>query len=127
MSERPPLRKPEPTSVPGEFYVEDRCCVFCGVPQVAAPDLVGWTDDQRSHCRWIKQPSTADEMERAFAIFDGQELGCHRYCGTDPAIQQRIGTENCDYPIGIRLPSVADRAPISAPLRRRKWSWRRKR
>src|SRR5580658_1040883 len=92
---RPPLYPPEPTSAPGDFYVEDKCCVFCGVPQVVAPDLVEWVNGREiPHCRWKKQPSTPEELKQAFAIFDGQELGCHRYAGIDPAVQERIGFEN---------------------------------
>ena len=86
----------EPTSVPGDFYVENHCCTSCGVPQVVAPDLVGWIDEGMGHCYWKKQPETHQEMRQAFAIFDGQELGCHRYAGNDPDIQARIGPANCD-------------------------------
>jgi hypothetical protein len=91
--------EPEPTSAPGDFYVENNCCITCGVPQAAAPDLVGWVDGDVSHCFWKKQPTTHEEMQQAFAVFDGQELGCHRYAGLDPKIQARIGIENCDNPI----------------------------
>jgi hypothetical protein len=78
--------------------VENECCVGCGVPQVVAPDLVGWNNDKNPSCYWKKQPETPDEMRQAFAIFDGQEVGCHRYAGHDPAILARVGSENCDYP-----------------------------
>src|SRR5271155_5331318 len=93
------IREREPRSAPGDFYVENSCCISCGVPQVAAPDLVGWTDAEMSQCYWKRQPETKEELEQAFAIFDGQELGCHRYAGSDPKIQARIGTENCDHPV----------------------------
>ncbi len=33
-----------PKSAPGDFYVEKGQCLACGVPQVVAPDLVGWAD-----------------------------------------------------------------------------------
>jgi len=95
----PPVRTPEPTSASGDFYVESHCCTACGVPQVAAPGLVGWTDEEYPQCRWIKQPSTPSDFQQAFAIFDAQELGCHRYAGTDPEIQKRVGSENCDHPV----------------------------
>ena len=49
-----------------------------------------------SHCYWMKQPETHEELRQAFLIFDGQELGCHRYAGHDPEIQARLGPENCD-------------------------------
>ena len=82
-----------------DFYVDNTCCLSCGVPQHVAPDLVGWTDGSMRQCFWKKQPETPEEMRQAFAIFDGQEVGCHRYAGHDPAIQVRIGRENCDFPI----------------------------
>lgn len=89
--------KPESQSAPGDFYVDSSCCASCGVPQVVAPDLVGWTDPQKpSGCYWKKQPENPHELNQAFAIFDHQELGCHRYAGTDPGIQERIGKEHCD-------------------------------
>lgn len=125
---------PEPTSAPGDFYVENRCCAACGVPLSVAPDLVGWVDDNRKmpHCRWKKQPSTQEELERAFAIFDAQELGCHRYAGTDLAIQQRIGFENCDYPLNRSGRDEGRNVSEQSATRKRRpaiWSkaWRRKR
>jgi hypothetical protein len=66
------------------------------VPIAAAPDLIGWTDARELHCYWKKQPETAYELNQAFKIFEGQELGCHRYAGNDPEIQKRVGYENCD-------------------------------
>jgi hypothetical protein len=88
----------EPNSASGDFYVEDGCCLSCGVPQTVAPDLVGWVNNEKMvQCFWKKQPETHEEIQQAFAIFDGQEAGCHRYAGRDPEIQMRIGIENCDH------------------------------
>jgi hypothetical protein len=53
---------------------------------------------ERLQCRWLKQPSNRDELERAFDVFEAQELGCHRYSGTDLYVQKRVGIENCDFP-----------------------------
>ena len=100
-----------PPSSTGPFYVDNTCCTSCGVPQVVAPDLVGWTDGSHPQCYWKKQPQTQDELLHAFAIFDGQELGCHRYAGEDPDIQRRIGAENCDSPIAElkqQVPRLSD-------------------
>jgi hypothetical protein len=130
--DRQPLHSPEPTSAPGDFYVEDKCCASCGVPQVAAPDLVEWVNDREFlHCRWKKQPSTPEELKQAFAIFDGQELGCHRYAGIDPEVQERIGIENCDYPLNMPREDSAKSSPIlsrslkqflaTRSKKRRKW------
>jgi hypothetical protein len=81
----------------GDFYVASDCCLFCGVPQAAAPDLIGWTDDKYALCYWKKQPETSEELEQAIAVLSGQDVGCHRYAGRDPAVQLRIGGGNCDF------------------------------
>lgn len=81
----------------GDFYVrEDTCCMSCGVPQAIAPDLVGWTNENLTQCYWLKQPQTADELDRAIKIIHTQEFGCHRYSGNDPALLQRLPAEECD-------------------------------
>ena len=86
----------EAKSATGDFYVQDTCCMSCGVPQSIGPDLVGWTNENLTQCYWIKQPETADELDRAIEIVHTQELGCHRYSGNDPAILQRLPAEDCD-------------------------------
>ena len=120
----------EPTSAPGDFYVDSTCCTACGVPQVVAPDLVAWTDGERMQCRWVKQPSNPSELERAISVCEMQELGCHRYAGKDLEIQRRVGFENCDFPPSgtVVLPSREEAVGI---VRRRRPSvrsrrWRRK-
>ncbi len=84
-------------SATGDFYVQAQCCTSCGVPQAVAPDLVGWTNEIYPQCYWIKQPQTSDELDRAIKIIHSQELGCHRYSGTDPAILGRLPAEDCDH------------------------------
>ena len=81
----------------GDFYVQATCCMSCGVPQEIAPDLVGWTNENRTECYWLKQPMTPDELDRAVKIIHTQELGCHRYSGKDPAILRRLPAEDCDH------------------------------
>jgi hypothetical protein len=62
-----------------------------------APDLIAWTTAE--HYFWVKQPETPEELTRAIAVLQMQELGCHRYAGRDPEILKRISPENCDYPL----------------------------
>jgi hypothetical protein len=93
-----PRFTPHPKSAPGDFYVEKGQCLACGVPHVVAPDLVGWTDEKILHCYWKKQPKSTAEVERAIAVLEAQELGCHRYAGTDTAILDRLLSTYCDYP-----------------------------
>jgi hypothetical protein len=97
-----------PKSAPGDFYVEKGQCLACGVPHVVAPDLVGWTDEKAQHCFWKKQPESPAELERAIAILEAQELECHRYAGTDPAILNRVSSTYCDYP--MQSPTVSQQA-----------------
>ena len=85
-----------PKSTFGDFYVEETCCMNCGVPQAIAPDLVGWTNEDLQQCYWVKQPQTADELDRAIQIIHAQEIGCHRYSGSDRAILRRLPAEQCD-------------------------------
>ena len=87
----------EVKSATGDFYVSEGCCTSCGVPQVVAPDLVGWADEMLSHGYWIKQPANAEELNQAVKLLHSQELGCHRYSGNDPAILKRLPPEECDF------------------------------
>jgi hypothetical protein len=88
---------PKTALATGGFYVEEGCCVSCGVPQMVAPELVGWTEEESPSCYWIRQPETADEVNRAIRIIREQDLGCHRYSGNDPAILKRVPREECDF------------------------------
>src|SRR5215472_16214320 len=63
-----PKFTPHPKSAPGDFYVVKGECLACGVPQVVAPDLVGWTGEEIPHCFWKKQPETEAEFERAVGV-----------------------------------------------------------
>jgi hypothetical protein len=101
------LYKHEPESVPGDFWVENDCCTSCGVPQVYAPDLVGWTDEPFATCYWKKQPETVAELEQAFKIFQGQELDCHHYRGKDPAILASIGSRGDRWESGGPLDNLS--------------------
>jgi hypothetical protein len=60
---------------------------------------MGWTGEKIQHCCWKKQPETEAELEQAIKVFEAQELECHRYAGTDPAILDRILSTYCDYPM----------------------------
>ncbi len=99
---------PNPTAGAADFYVENGCCLTCGVPQSVAPDLVGWSDEN-AHCYWKKQPRTSEELDQALKVLDQQELGCHRYAGSDSEILARVAPEHCDHPIGdVGFPAPSD-------------------
>jgi len=84
-------------NVDGDFYVEDQCCISCGVPTDIAPDIFKWDD---RHCFVKKQPVTADEMTRTFEVIQSADAACIRYGGPDLEILRRIAesgeAEVCD-------------------------------
>jgi hypothetical protein len=89
--------KAHPRSALGDFYAEDGQCMACGVPHVLAPELMDWTEEKYWHCFWKRQPETPKELDKAIAVLHSQELGCHRYAGTDPGILLRLPRECCDH------------------------------
>lgn len=92
MTKAPTNTSKRPT---GDFYVQQGCCTYCGVPQKVAPDLVGLTKEE--HCYWIKQPETLPELNQAIELLRSQELGCHRYAGSDPSLLAQLPSEDCDH------------------------------
>lgn len=82
-------KNPYRLNVRGDFYVEDRCCTFCGVPEAEAPDLFE-TNTAGEQCYVKKQPQSEDEMRRMVSVFAGQELGCVRYAGRDARILREL-------------------------------------
>lgn len=81
--------KPHPNNVPGDFFVEDGCCITCGVPTAEAPDLFEMPEDAHpadAHCWVSKQPTNAEELGRMLNVLECQEVNCIRYKGTDPQL-----------------------------------------
>ena len=98
----------EPTD--GDFYVQQGCCISCGVPQELAPTLVGWRDAQNlTDCYWIRQPQTPNELEQAIKVIRDQDLYCHRYAGTDAQIIKRLPPEQCDHDLKGLLDGIRRR------------------
>jgi hypothetical protein len=97
--------KPHPSNVPGDFFVEDGCCLTCEVPFGDAPGLFAWaySPDGHPHCYVRKQPDTAEEREQMFAAIRHAEAGCIKYRGCDRAIQERL-VEGGEGPICLNLP-----------------------
>lgn len=97
--------KPHPANVPGDYFVEDGCCMTCDVPFTFAPGLFARTDDPEGnwHCYVRKQPETADEQEQMFAAILCADAGCIMYRGHDRAIQERL-IQAGEGPICIGLP-----------------------
>lgn len=92
-------------NVPGDFYVEDGCCVRCGVPMTEAPDLIRFDEESLDypHCYVYRQPTTPDELNRMLNVHSIQEFRCFRYGGTNTEILKRFAadgmSDDCDYPL----------------------------
>jgi hypothetical protein len=72
-----------PRNAPGDFYVENDCCLLCGVPTHYAPQL--FSDDDTG-CWVSRQPVTPAEHAQMRVVLETQELGCVQYRGRDPQI-----------------------------------------
>jgi len=87
-------------NVVGDFYVEDGCCLACGVPEDLAPDL--FASDGAHHCYVQRQPRTPEEVGRMVEVFVCQDLECIRYAGTDSVVRRSLRKRGaavaCDYP-----------------------------
>jgi ferredoxin len=85
-------------NVPGDFYVEDGCCLSCGMPTTVAADLFEY--DNGGHCYVRKQPIAPDEIDRMVSAFQVQDVGCIRYKGSSRIVQIRLVEsgegEQCD-------------------------------
>jgi hypothetical protein len=94
-----------PKNAPGDFYVEDGCCVSCQAPYHEAPDLIAH-DEEDLHCYFRRQPETPEEVERAIRTCWVSCVDCLRYSGNDPEILRRfraIGHAHlCDVLVGGR-------------------------
>lgn len=81
---------PHPLNVPGSFYVENGCCLACGVWEDVAPDLLAWSPDEFPHCYVARQPETDAEFERMKLAMDVADLDCIRVRNCKPEWQERL-------------------------------------
>lgn len=101
------MTKAHPENAEGPFYVEDGCCITCGIPVDAAPDIFGWASNETS-CIVKCQPVTAEDLDRTMIAICTAEVDCIRYRGDDPAVFLRMAQAghalNCDLPSGDAHP-----------------------
>jgi len=83
--------KPHAQNAPGDFYVEEGCCITCGIPVELAPTVFDWADEPYpSHCIVKRQPGSDEEVTQTLeALLDG-EVSCIRYRGRDADVARRI-------------------------------------
>jgi hypothetical protein len=90
-----------PENVKGDFYVENQVCITCGAPEAEAPDLIEHSKLEYGHCYFKKQPTTADELDRAISAMQVSCIAGVRYGGKNKAILKRLfdlGLQSeCDY------------------------------
>ena len=77
-----------PENVPGDFYVEDGCCLSCGMPTTVAPDLFDYAEE--GHCFVKFQPRTASDHMRMISAILVADTGCIRYKGQDRTVQSQL-------------------------------------
>jgi hypothetical protein len=121
------MRDHEPylENVPGDFYVEDGCCMMCLAPFTEAPELFGKADAQACpHCFVRRQPTTAVELSHMLNAMRSAETECIRYCGSDRLVQlELVATGNgyvCDRPLPEFQPEIEAQA---AELERSRAAW----
>ncbi len=96
-----PRKERYPENSKGDFYVENQVCITCGAPEAEAPDLIEHSKLEYGHCYFKKQPTTADELDRAISAMQVSCIAGIRYGGKDQAILKRLSDLNlqaeCDY------------------------------
>ncbi|UOD28048.1 ferredoxin [Massilia violaceinigra] len=106
--ERDFYRHPErfPGNADGPFYttgyqLDDGTwcgdCMFCGTPEMAAPTLLSPVTGEDANTYFVRQPSTAEEIEQACEAIDACCVGALRYGGRDPRILAKLPAASCDY------------------------------
>ena len=95
MHQDPPTRFAK--NAPGAFYTTG-LCMQCGAPEDVAPDLLAPLTETNWDTYFVRQPNTAEEVERACRAIEVCCIGTLRYAGSDEAILRRLAArpECCD-------------------------------
>ena len=89
-----------PANVPGPFYVEDGCCLACGVWEREAPGLLDWLEDGAlSQCYVARQPETDAEFRQMMAAMQVNEVDCIRVRACKPEWAQEL----CRNRLGLQI------------------------
>ncbi len=113
-------------NVAGDFYTTGEC-LACDAPESEARDLLAPLEDDNFDTYFVRQPETAEEIERACRALEVCCVAALRYGGTDPKIIRRLGNdpEYCDHllPGGLvpRPDWLAEQRNNNADLEKPKW------
>lgn len=113
--------KPHPRNIPGDFFVEDTCCITCGVWELLNTDMIGWdSGPDGSHCFVRRQPVTQREDDVMVEAVVMAEADCFHYQGEDIGILQKLVTLKdasvCESPLAqTLLPIVRRNARLTLP------------
>jgi hypothetical protein len=105
-----------PKNAPGDFYVEDGCCITCEAPYHEAPDLIAHDEEaEYPHCYFKRQPETPDEVERAISACVLSCTCAVRYAGNNPKILKKFmecdSASSCDVLEGRTPPEGWPESP----------------
>jgi hypothetical protein len=124
-------------NAPGDWYTTGEC-LWCGAPELEAPELLHPLTDDDLETYFVRQPATPAEIERACRAASVCCVTSIRYGGRDPELISRLGNtgEYCDFVVddvgALRAappwhPPASPRPVASAPNRRHWWQlWRRR-
>jgi hypothetical protein len=84
-----------PRNAPGPFYIENDCCITCGVPVDIAPNLFSWDEEIEypGHCFVSRQPTNDADIDLMLEVMKRTEIDCLRYRGNDQGLRQRLVQE----------------------------------
>jgi hypothetical protein len=87
-----------PKNCAGPFYVVNGECIACGEPESQAGGLM--SHDDSGHCFFVRQPSTAAEIDASIRAVWSSCCAALRYGGSDPVVLTRLAkvgeSSRCD-------------------------------
>jgi hypothetical protein len=108
-----------PLNVAGPFYTGGDC-LACHLPENEAPDLLAPLTDENHVTYFVKQPQTAEEIERACKAIEVCCVADLRYGGTDISIIERLKGNNCDHAIRKGLVAVLSQKILAGWIKLRR-------
>jgi hypothetical protein len=97
----PAKEPPDPSNVPGPFYVTKQC-ITCGLPPETAPANINFATPvpecgYSNNCRFFKQPENEDELEQVIQAMLGSCVSALRYRGTDQLVLKRLESLKLEF------------------------------